>query len=287
MIVNPENPSQLIDILKSKPLVLYGMGGAGLNIARWCEEKEIGFVFADKDAVAKQSASVIRVVAPELLTPEFLDANVVIASIVYYDEIFETLHKLGFTKEQLISYSMFMQKKVTWKDLELSTAWGEDDNRIKVIAEWIPEDTASVADYGAGKLRLKGLLSVKTKYYPIDYIKRSEDTVICDFNEGVFPEIQAEISVCTATLVFVTTAKELLKHLCKNTMKIIILSYVTGDTFADTEGRRASGYVGDLTEREIVDILFVEGFYLKEKRKDPANNIDTLYLFINNHEVKG
>ena len=53
MIIQPENPDQLIALLRSAPLVLYGMGGAGLRIAKWCDENHITYVFADKNAESK------------------------------------------------------------------------------------------------------------------------------------------------------------------------------------------------------------------------------------------
>lgn len=279
MIVQPENAEQLARTLKMRPLVLYGMGDAGIRIARWCDEKKINYVFADKNAVVKQKETDKRVLTPEHLKEECFDANIVITSIIYHDEIAKQLLELGFDSEQFLSFRLFMPGNITWKDLEHTTIWGENSERVRVIADWIPADTRIVADYGAGKLTLKKHLNPNTEYCPIDYIARSDYTVLCDFNDGVFPKIIADVSVCTATLVFIATVKELLYHICEHTRNIIILSYVTVEVFSNADGRRASGYVNDLSDTQIIYALRAGGFRLKEKRPDPANSIDTLYLF--------
>lgn len=255
------------------------MGGAGIRIAQWCDENKVDYVFADKDADKKQGISGKTVVTPQALKKDYSNAHIVIASIVYYDEIFKDLLDLGIDKKYILSYKVFIPGTVMWKDLESTTVWGEHIGRVKAIAEWIPDDVASVADYGEGKLSLKKFLAPNIQYYPIDYIRRSPKTIICDFNNGDFPKIKADVSVCTATLVFITAAHSLLKHLCQNSSNMVILSYVTLDVFPNIDGRRASGYVNDFTQDDIIDFFLTYGFILKEKQPDPANKIDTLFLF--------
>lgn len=280
MKIKPKNTDKLISILKSKSLVLYGFGGAGSKIAKWCESNDIDFIFADKNANTKQKETERKIILPEQLKIQSINSNIVITSIIYYDEIFEQLMKLGFSREQLLSYRLFMPDDVTWKDLECTTIWGTNEERMQIIADSICYDAKTVCDYGAGKLILKKFLKSTMKYYPIDYISRSDDTIICDFNYDPFPEIYTDVCICISTLVFINTAERLLQHLCTHTSKIIILSYVTLDTLSNIDSRRASGYVSDLTEKQIIDLLFANGFVLNKKCKDPANKIDNLYFFI-------
>lgn len=279
MIVNPQNAHQLIPMLQAKSLVLYGMGGMGIRIAQWCDENKIEYIFADQDAEKKRGDTDKTVIIPEILKKEHPDANIVISSIVYYDEIVRKLLSFGINQKRILSYKLFIAPNITWKDLEHAVAWGEHIGRVKTISEWIPTAAQSVSDYGEGKLSLKKFLNPNVKYYPVDYITRSNETILCDFNSDNFPKIKTDVSVCTATLVFIITASLLLKHLCENTTHTIILSYVTRDVFSDVDGRRASGYVNDFTQEDIIKICLTYGFILKEKRPDPANKIDTLYLF--------
>lgn len=282
MVVNPREPQKLISLLRERQLVLYGFGGMGVAIARWCDENGIDYIFADRDALRKQSTTDKRVIAPEQLAKNFRDVNIVISSILYYDEIIEKLLTLGIRKENIISYQLFLPKRITWRDLEHSTTWGMHAGRVKLIAGWVPTNARSVADYGAGKLSLRHLLLPSTAYYPIDYVKRSEDTIVCDFDQDCLPDLHTEVSICTATLVFIAQAERLLEHICTHTSRLIILSYVLLETFSNVEGRRASGYISDLTEDRIRAILTKHGFYWEKTQPDPANRIDTLYLYCKN-----
>lgn len=279
MIIEPKDSAHLVSTLKAAPLVLYGMGGASVHIAKWCDENEVDYVFADQDIRKRQTRVDKIVISPERLKKDYPNANIVISSIVYYDEIEKTLLSLGIDEKQILSYSLFMKENVTWEDLEYKISWGEHTGRKKMISEWIPDDAQSVADYGEGKLNLKNFINPDIKYYPVDYIKRSNETILCDFNNNEYPKVQTYVSVCTATLVFITKADSLLNYICKNTSRIIILSYVTIDIFSNIKGRRTSGYVNDFTEEDIVNICLTHGFILKEKCSDPANKIDTLFLF--------
>lgn len=279
MVINPQEPQKLVVRLCEKPLVLYGFGGMGARIARWCDENGVDYIFADQDAVRKQNIANKQVISPEQLVERFSNANIVVASILYYGEILKKLLILGIPRENILSYQVFLPPQITWKDLEHATVWGAHTGRVKLISEWIPPTVCSVADYGAGKCSLRQLLPPSVSYYPIDYLKRSEDTIICDFDRDIFPDLQTEVSICTATLVFITHAKELLEHICTHTSRRIILSYVSLETFSDVEGRRACGYVSDLTSGQIQAILEKHGFYLQETRPDPANRIDTMHLY--------
>ena len=79
MIVKPSNPQKLISLLREKPLILYGFGGAGNSIARWCSENQIDYIFADQHAVQKQKdtdkavifASVATLGRTEYLSEDF------------------------------------------------------------------------------------------------------------------------------------------------------------------------------------------------------------------------
>lgn len=279
MVVRPSNPQKLISRLRGQPLVLYGFGGAGSRIGQWCDENGIDYVFADRQAEQKQKETDRSVIPPERLAKDYPNANIVISSMIYYDEIKENLLSMGIPKENLLSCQLFFPERVTWRELEHSTEWGTHMDRVKLIADWIPKKASSVADYGAGKLSLREFLEPTVLYCPIDYVKRSEDTVVCDFDRDSFPEIRTDIAVCTATLVFLERAEKLLEHICAHTAQSIILSYVTREKFSNTAGRRASGYVNDFTHHDLQKLLLRHGFTLAEMRPDPANQIDTLYLF--------
>lgn len=279
MIIQPENPEQLLARLRSAPLVLYGMGGAGLRIAEWCDENRIDYVFSDRDAETKGKCTSKTVVLPQCLKEQYPNANIVISSIIYYEEIAQTLLELGIDKEQIIPYKVFMPQNILWSDLDGNIDWDLMHFRVEMFSEWITEDIHSVVDYGAGKMYLQKYLAPNVRYYPVDYIRRNEQTILCDLNQGVFPDIRSDAAICSGVLEFIYTAEQLLKHVCEHTGKMIILSYLGVDNFPDIDGRRASAYVSDLSERQIIDLMASKGFKLGKKVPDPVNHACKVYMF--------
>ena len=281
MVIRPEKADQLALTLQSAPLVLYGMGGAGLRIAKWCDENRISYVFADKNAETKQRETDKTVIHPRQLAEQCRDANIVIASIIYFEEIRRELAQMGIPDERLLSYKLFMPDHILWADLDGNIDWDLMRFRVEMFSEWIPEDVRSVVDYGAGKMYLQEYLAPDVVYFPVDYIRRNEQTILCDLNSGVFPEIQADAAVCSGVLEFIDTAEALLDHVCTHTGKMVILSYLGVDHFSDIDGRRTSAYVSDFSEKQIVDRMSSNGFRLEKKVPDPVNHACMVYLFRN------
>jgi len=279
MIIRPEHPEKLIELLQASPLVLYGMGGAGLRIGMWCDDHQIDYIYADRDADVNQHTVKRSVINPKILKTAYLTANIVISSIIYFDEIKRELLDLGVKEERILSYRIFMPNEIVWSDLDENIDWNLMRFRVEMFSEWIAPEIHSVSDYGAGKMYLREYLDESVKYYPIDYIRRNDQTILCDLNEGIFPEIQTDASVCSGVLEFINTAEKLLDHVCQNTSKMIILSYLTADQFPSVEGRRASAYVTDLTDFQIVERMEQNLFYLEKKLPDPINKACTVYLF--------
>lgn len=278
MVVQVENPEELKKELTSKVLVLYGMGTIGVAIAQWCDTYAIEYVFADKNAIEKQESTHQRVITPEILLADYKDANIVISTNLYFDEIKADLQKKGFSENQILSYKLFVPQ-MEWRDLEGNIDWDLMCPSVELISRWIPESTKSVADYGAGQMYLKTFLHPKITYYPVDYFKRFPQTVVCDLNTGSFPDLSVDISVLNGVLEFLTTAETLLQHVCRNTSHRILLSYMTTDRFADPIARRTSGYVSDLSEETIISLLRKANFQLLQKVPDQLDSTDTIYLF--------
>lgn len=279
MLIKPENPERLIDFLSEKPLVLYGMGILGKAIAQWCDANRITYVFADRDAREKQKMTAKTIIAPEALRHGYVDANIVVSSNLYFNEIAGQLRNNGFGEEQILSYRLFLPERIVWADLEDNIDWELMKPSVELLAKWLSDGIESLADYGAGQMYLKGFLCPDIKYYPIDYFKRYDETIVSDLNTGEFPDLYTDAAVCNGVLEFLTTSEELLAHICERTSRVIVVSYMTLDKFPDINGRRASGYISDLAEQDILDMLCRGGFRLIRKATDPLDATDTIYLF--------
>lgn len=279
MIIKVENPRELKARLAEQRLVLYGMGTIGLEIAKWVDGQGIPYVFADRKAFDKQSSTNKAVITPETVVQNFKDANIIISTNIYYEEIKSSLLKNGFSENQILSYAMFIPKNIGWRDLEYSIDWNLMRPSVELFSQWLNEGDRSIADYGAGQMYLKTFLKPNVAYYPVDYLKRFEETIVCDLNSGVFPDLEVDVTVFNGVLEFLFTAEALLFHACSQTRKKVILSYMTIDRFPDREARRASGYVSDLSEQQIIQILEQCGLSLSKKEADPLDPTDTIYLF--------
>lgn len=274
MAVRVEHPEEVLGQLRGKRLVLYGMGTLGREIGKWLEEHGLSYVYADRKAEGEAD-----VIHPDRLASEYRDAYVIVSSNLYFREIREGLLRDGFPEERILSYELFVPKEVAWRDLEDTIDWGKMRPSVELFSSWLDPGITSLVDYGAGQMYLKKFLPAEVAYYPIDYQKRFEETIVCDLNRGAFPEIQADVAVLNGVLEFLATAEDLIRHVCKTTGRQVVLSYMTVDRFPDITGRRASGYVSDLSEERIRSLLEEGGFRLIRQAPDPLDGTDTIYLF--------
>ena len=279
MTVKVDKPHELKERLKERRLILYGMGTIGMEISQWLDQQEIEYIFADKNAHKKRDLVCKPVITPELVFNNYKDANIIIATNIYFDEIKSNLLAHGILEKQILSYALFMPANIVWADLEDSIDWKLMQPSVELLSHWLDEDDQSVADYGAGQMYLKRFLRQGVAYYPVDYLKRFKETIVCDLNTGDFPDLEVDVSVLNGVLEFLTTAETVLAHACGKSRKKVILSYMTVNRFPNREARRASGYISDLTEEKIIQILEECSFYLVKKEPDPLDPTDTIYLF--------
>lgn len=279
MVIKVEDIEELKKKLTLKPLILYGMGTIGMEISYWLDSQQIEYTFVDRNAIEKQKLFDKPVVTPESLKSDFMNANIIVSTNIYFDEIKTKLLESGFSESQIIPYTLFVPRNIVWPDLEDNINWDLMKPSVELFSKWIDENMNSVVDYGAGQMYLKTFLSKDVKYYPIDYMKRFDDTIVCDLNKGNFPDLQADVAVLNGVLEFLITAEDLIKHVCEKTANMIIISYMTVDKFPNITGRRTSGYLSDLTELKIIHLLDDGGFRLVKKEADPLDNTDTIYLF--------
>nr|WP_314462287.1 hypothetical protein [uncultured Clostridium sp.] len=279
MVIKVEDMEELKNNLTLKPLILYGMGTIGMEISHWLDSQQIEYTFVDRNAIEKQKLVNKPVVTPESLKTDYMKANIIISTNIYFDEIKTKLLESGYSESQIIPYTLFVPQNIIWPDLEDNINWDLMKPSVELFSKWIDENIKSLVDYGAGQMYLKTFLPKDVKYYPVDYMKRFDDTIVCDLNKGNFPDLQADAAVLNGVLEFLITAEDLIKHVCEKTANIIIISYMTVDRFPNITGRRTSGYLSDLTELKIIELLDDGGFRLVKKESDPLDNTDTIYLF--------
>lgn len=132
-------------------------------------------------------------------------------------------------------------------------------NRMKVMAEYIPSG-ASVLDMGCGPMWLKRILSPDSIYYPVDYIARGKDTIVCDFNKHEFPDNHADIIFCGGIIEYINDYQWFAKTVYAHCSRCIA-SYNPVEYTADPAVRKNLDWVNSLTSHEFVECFKNAGFH--------------------------
>ncbi len=152
----------------------------------------------------------------------------------------------------------FLKVDKDWKDIEyFHDQWKE---RIAFMAQYIPEGS-SVMDLGCGQRWLIHYLPANCTYYPVDYNKRSDDTIVANFNKKEFPEISADTIFISGSLEYIHDYEWFISSACKNSKRIII-SYCTTEDFPDLQERRSLAWVNQLSKPAIISLFKKENFLL-------------------------
>lgn len=119
-----------------------------------------------------------------------------------------------------------------WSDVEKSLGLEPEMWRRRIVAinDFIKDTDKSVIDFGAGKMFLKKLLRSDVAYFPVDYVRRSSETIVCDLNKLEFPEVKADVAVCAGILEYLNDPFLFLKKVT-TTVKKVIISYKSSEKF--------------------------------------------------------
>lgn len=102
-----------------------------------------------------------------------------------------------------------------------NTGWNERAGRV---LEHLIEGCESLMDLGCGEFQYaKNHLPPGCRYIPVDYKKRSEDTIICDFNKGEFPEERADTCLMILVLEYVKCLPEFLAKVAETAQRQILI----------------------------------------------------------------
>lgn len=179
-----------------------------------------------------------HVYAPEKLLEE--DRNnilILIGSIIYHTEIEFQLQDMGF--EEGVHYQWGigfcgdekcsrLWRHTEWNDqIQNSTNLKSVEsgeyalNRLRVAARLIDfTKTNTIVDIGAANERIRAFLPENISYIPVDYIRYSEETVLCDLTKNEFPNIEGDprrtCMLLVAAITYATDWKWLLKRIAEN-----------------------------------------------------------------------
>ena len=92
------------------------------------------------------------------------------------------------------------------------------------IRKLLGDNIHSVIDVGAGSMFLGRLLNPEVRYYPVDYERHSDETLVCDLNAYQFPDIKADAAVLAGILEYSNDVDWLFDTLAER-VSMIVLSY--------------------------------------------------------------
>jgi hypothetical protein len=133
------------------------------------------------------------------------------------------------------------------------------DGRNEIIAKLIPPES-SVLDLGCGPQTLRRHLHTSCKYQPCDVIQSTPDVILCDFNAGIYPQVNERYDyvICSGVFEYIRNPAEFLK---KNSRlgNVTILSYnPLGQFPGDSKIRRLNcDWLNHFTNPEL-EMLFDE-----------------------------
>lgn len=124
--------------------------------------------------------------------------------------------------------------------------------RIKEMAKHIPV-SASVMDLGCGQMELKKHLTLN-EYFPVDYIARQSEIIICDFNKKQFPDLEVDICFVSGVLEYVKYPAWFIGKITKHCSTCII-SYNLVEKYPDIDFRNSNRWINHLTKPELINIF--------------------------------
>ena len=152
-----------------------------------------------------------------------------------------------------------------WKDVESDTKlskrfWME---RIQLMRDMIEDDCKSVLDLGCWECELESLLPDTVQYIGCDYVKRRDDTIVCDLNNYEFPEIAFDVAYISGSLEYMEHLDWYFDQISK-AEKMIVMSYSALEYYPLIDLRKGKSWVSHLSSLEIIQALAERGFELSD-----------------------
>lgn len=164
------------------------------------------------------------------------------------------------------------RKPAAWNQIEyFDPAW---EKRIQQMSSFIPSGS-SVMDLGCGQMNLKKYIP-DSLYIPVDYRRRDDQTVICDFNKHEFPEQKADTIFVSGCLEYITDFTWFINSMCQ-AAHLIIISYCSTDYFRDLSQRHSNHWQNHLSHDDIISLFRKNRFQLSETALTPSKN--SIFVF--------
>ncbi|MBD5117667.1 MAG: hypothetical protein HDT37_00855 [Clostridiales bacterium] len=258
----------------SGPIVLFGASVAGRKIRGLLKKHNPApqhIVFCDNYKHGVEPITNTAIISPNELC-NYKDAIICICimSPALHEEVRTQLVNFGFSSNQIIEYPVLAEAfkenyELLWSDMEDSYDWTQNQPWIAEMSKWIDDDDHSVIDYGAGACYLKQCLRSDVTYISTDYIARSDETVVFDYNKDPFPNICADVGFMAFSLQSAIDWESLLAHVCRASNRKVIIGNAI--MFPGSETLiLVGGQTNFYSDAPIIQTMEKNGFVLQEKK---------------------
>lgn len=225
------------------------------------DEERISYIFAKK--IRQHLKNCRGIINYKKIDMRKEDSIYFVVSSNQLEKICSHLRKIMREGIDFFSYPFFFinrdifRKKKEWKNIEeFKSNW---EIRTKKMALLINTNIDKVIDLGCGECKLKKYISKEVIYYGVDYKKRTNDTIICDFNKYEFPQIPVNENscyFCSGLLEYIEDLKEFLYKM--GGAGQVLVSYCPIEY--NQKNRRNLAWKNGMTVFELVNMFFENGF---------------------------
>jgi Methionine biosynthesis protein MetW len=129
------------------------------------------------------------------------------------------------------------------------------DKRNEIIAGFIA-DRSSVLDLGCGAQTLRTHLKPQCKYQPCDVVRGTPGVTFCDFNAGIYPDLDQPFDyvVCSGLLEYIRKPREFLDQVCQLGQTLLVSYHVFKPSESKLE-RLARNWVTHMTRNDMERVL--------------------------------
>jgi hypothetical protein len=171
-------------------------------------------------------------------------------------------YKSILPEERILRTQKFIYEQSTdidrWSDHQnFPSQWSL---RAKVASKHF-EPSWRILDIGCGSMELERELPNSAVYVPADIVVRDSRTIICDLNNGCYPNVEADCVVLLGVLEYIHLPQHILSQIALRWPRLL-LSYNCAERDAG-RNRLAHGWFNSLRTCDILDTANDVGFFLQ------------------------
>lgn len=221
------------------------------------------------------------------------DVFIIISSVYNKEKTIKKLSNDGFIKDKDFAWdpewygTAFLPYPLkTWEDNEhrhnFSRLEGPWDYRHKELLTLMPDTFSSVMDCGEGNMSLSRMLSSSISYYPIDRKQKYPETIVCNFNNGSFPDIDVDIIFLCGILEYIT-CPDIFYVMSVSIVKLSYMTYNSLHLYPDISSRMLLGWKNHFITGDLVKKFCKNNFHLSDEIYEEYGGI---YLRFDKNNIK-